>query len=306
MGGVVENSHRFHLGTRVTGAPPHQRRRLLAVLRLVRIENCLLGVATTVVGYASARSGDERSLNEVVIVVIVGLGVAFGNVLNDLVDETGDRIAKAGRPIVSGSISHRQARIAVVGIPLLMLILGALMATRLLPFIVAVLLIATLYSVRLKGVPFVGNVSIGVLAGSTFLFGALARGHPTKTTLVGTILITVAFTCFELAKTIEDADADAAVGLTTAAHLLGHTGQRRAILAAAVAHLAAAIGLGMAFRPGLAYWLVLTPVLPLVAYGVAARRTPPERHPIQPFIRVSKALWCVGLLGLLSTHTGFR
>jgi 4-hydroxybenzoate polyprenyltransferase len=264
-------------------------------------------MATTMIGYASARATRHGSLDEAVIVVIVALAVAFGNVLNDLVDETGDGIAKVGRPIVSGSISHRQAWMAVIGFPLLALILGALMATRLLPFIVAVLLLATLYSVRLKGVPFAGNLSVGVLAGSTFLFGAMARGHPTNATLVGTILITAAFVCFELAKTIEDADADAAVGLTTAAHVLGPAGQRWAILSLAFAYLAAVIGLGVAYRPALAYWLVIAPVLPLMVYSsVAARPASQARHPIQPFIRVSKALWCVGLLGLLSTQAGLR
>lgn len=280
-----------------------------ALLRLVRIENCLLGVATSMIGYGSAQASGRRSLNEVAILVIVALAVAFGNVVNDLVDEAGDRVSKADRPIVTGTISHRQAWVLAAGLSLLALIVGALLAGRLLGFIVAVLLLATLYSVRLKGVPFLGNLAVGVLAGSTFLFGALAHGHPTKATVVGTILITVAFLCFELAKTIEDADADAAVGLTTVAHVLGLMGQRWAILTVAVTYLAAVIGLGIAYQPAVAYWLVAAPVLPLLAYGVAGPRPRPgrgDRHPIQPFIRVSKALWCVGLLGLLSTHAGLR
>jgi hypothetical protein len=84
-------------------------------------------------------------------------------------------------------------------------------------------------------------------------------------------------------------------------------GQRGAILTVAVAYLAAVIGLGIAYQPAVAYWLVVAPVLPLLAYGVAGPRPGRgERHPIQPFIRVSRALWCVGLLGLLSTHAGLR
>lgn len=279
------------------------RRSVVAVLRLVRIENCTVGVATTMIGYASARPAQARQLNDLMIVVIVGLAVAFGNAMNDLVDETGDRIAKSGRPIVSGMISRRQAREIVVALPLIVIVVGALTARRLLPFIAGALLLSWLYSVRLKGVPFLGNLSVGVLAGSTFLFGAMARGSPTTATLVGCILITLAFVCFELAKTIEDAGADAAVGLTTAAHVLSPVAQRRAILAISAAYGVAAVGLGVAYEAANAYWLVIVPVLPLVCYGAASgRRRASERLAIQPFIRASKALWCVGLVGLLSAR----
>ena len=278
-------------------------RQVVALLRLIRLENCLFGVVTTMIGYASARATGARRANEVVTVVIVGLAVAYGNAVNDLVDESGDTIAKPGRPIVSGFISRRLAWSTVVALPLAVMVIGAVAAPRLLPFIGGVLLLSTLYSVRLKGIPFLGNLSVAVLAGSTFLFGALARGSPTASTLVGCVLITLAFGCFELAKTIEDADADAAVGLTTAAHVLTPAGQRRTILILATAYCGSVIGLGIAYVAADAYWLVIVPVLPLVGYAVASGRRPPSRQPpIPPFIRASKALWCIGLVGLLNTR----
>ena len=272
-------------------------------LRLIRVENCFLGVATAMIGYGSGRATRTSGVNQVAIVVIVGLAVAYGNVVNDLVDEKGDRTTKPRRPIVSGLVSRRQAWSAVVALPLGVIVLGAIAARRLMPFIACVLLLSTLYTVRLKGMPFIGNLSVGLLAGSTFLFGASARGDPTRATVVGSVLITVAFLCFELAKTIEDADADAAVGLTTAAHVLSPRGQRWAILTVGTVYCGIVIALGVAYESADSYWLVILPVLPLLGYGVAAGRPAARAGPaIQPFIRASKVLWCLGLVGLLSVR----
>jgi 4-hydroxybenzoate polyprenyltransferase len=278
-------------------------RPVAGALRLIRVENCFLAVATAMIGYESGRATRTSGVNQVAIVLIVGLAVAYGNVVNDLVDEKGDRTTKPRRPIVSGLVSRRQAWSAVVVLPLGVMVLGAIAARRLMPFIACVLVLSTLYTVRLKGMPFIGNLSVGLLAGSTFLFGASGRGRPTRATVVGSVLITVAFLCFELAKTIEDADADAAVGLTTAAHVLSPRGQRWAILTVGTVYCCVVIALGVAYESADSYWFVILPVLPLLGYAVAAGRPAPRAGPpIQPFIRASKLLWCLGLVGLLSVR----
>jgi hypothetical protein len=63
----MEDPGHQHAGAALTGRDSGERQ-MPALLRLVRIENCLLGVATSMIGYRSARAGGRPSLNEVAIV----------------------------------------------------------------------------------------------------------------------------------------------------------------------------------------------------------------------------------------------
>jgi geranylgeranylglycerol-phosphate geranylgeranyltransferase len=73
-----------------------------------------------------------------------------------------------------------------------------------------------LYAKTLKSTPFLGNLSIGYLTGSTFLFGASVFGFDgLKALFVLFVLSALAITAREIVKDIEDMEGDKMEGIDT-------------------------------------------------------------------------------------------
>ena len=84
------------------------------LLRLMRITNCLIIAVATVAGYVVSCSGDVFSYQLLYLLASVFLISAAGNIINDYYDYGIDLINKPYRPLPSGEISLRTARIVAV------------------------------------------------------------------------------------------------------------------------------------------------------------------------------------------------
>jgi len=265
----------------------------------VRWENCVFAFLATGIGFASAGNGHGPWRRAVLAGTVVALVLACGNVVNDLVDEDLDRRSKASRPLPAGRISRRRAtRLAcwlAGGAVAAVVPLGGVP----LVFTIVMLAVGYGYSARLKGIPLVGNLSMAIQVGSTIPFGALCAGRPTATTAIGFLLLMLYSLSLEVAKTVEDQDADRDAGLTTVAHVVARSNQGALVLALTVlcGSSAAALGLLVGAPPG--YWLVLAPLVPLAGLSLRWHMYPPPiPAPVTGLLRTSKALWCLALLGL--------
>ena len=77
-------------------------------------------------------------------------------------------------------------------------------------------LLLIFYAKTLKGTPLLGNLSIGYLTGSTFLFGASVFGYGgLKALFVLFLLAALAITAREIVKDIEDMEGDKMEGADT-------------------------------------------------------------------------------------------
>lgn len=285
--------------TQVAEARPPRRALLTPGLRLARWENCLFAYGATAVGFASAADPHQAPWRLVVAGSVVSLVLAFGNVVNDLLDEEVDTRSKPWRPLPSGRMRRRDA----VGLSGCLAVAAAMAAVPLglVLFVIAVVMLglAYAYSARLKRVPLLGNLSVAVQVGGIILVGALCAGDPTGGTVIASALVTMYALTLEVAKTVEDQDADGAVGLTTIAHLVDRSNQGALVLLLAVASGAAAIAVGVVRGVPSGYWVVLAPLVPLIWMASRWKAGPTgSRPPITGFLRASKALWCVALLGL--------
>jgi geranylgeranylglycerol-phosphate geranylgeranyltransferase len=154
-------------------------------LRLVRVGNLGVSFVGTLVGGLVARgTGLSLPLPIWIAVLLAALSTSLvtagGNVLNDLLDQEGDRTNHPHRPLVTGEISNSTARTlaaslfvggGVVVVPvlwiapwigvLLVLAIGALLG----------------YEFRLKSRGFVGNLTVGFLTGMVFIYGGTAAGN---------------------------------------------------------------------------------------------------------------------------------
>jgi len=213
--------------------------RLPASLELVRPHNCVLaGVAVLVGMIVAVASRDIPRPQAVFAFAVAVLICGGGNAINDYCDRKIDAINRPGRPIPSGRLKAGHA--LVMGRSLFMM--GVLLAIPLgAPCITLAILnsmILAFYAAELKRLGLVGNLTVGYLVGSTFLFGGLAVKKLQAVSILAAMaaLSTVGR---ELIKDIEDMKGDKKIGLKT--FPLSHG--TRAAAALAIVFIAGAIAL---------------------------------------------------------------
>lgn len=148
-------------------------------LRIVRPINGVMGMVATVlsvfiaIGY-SITMHYEKAIVAAICVFMVTSG---GNILNDIYDAETDRINHPERPIPSGQIGIRNARVAFMVLYSVSIALGFTIL-GLIPGLIVVMaeVLLFLYETRLKGAGLSGNVAIGILVGLIFIFGGITVG----------------------------------------------------------------------------------------------------------------------------------
>ncbi|UOY10172.1 UbiA family prenyltransferase [Methanonatronarchaeum sp. AMET6-2] len=141
-----------------------------------------------------------------------------GNTINDVYDIEIDRVNAPNRPLPSGQISLYQAKT----LSITLFAAGVLLSItiNIICFLIALInsIVLFYYAKDLKRIPFAGNAAVGVLVGSTFLFGGAAVEGLT----IASILFVLAGTATlgrEVAKDIEDIEGDKGVARTIATEL---------------------------------------------------------------------------------------
>ena len=182
------------------------------LFEMMRPLNCVMGSVATFIG---ALLVVRQELGVFYIPLIFALFAVFvitgaGNVFNDYVDVEADKVNKPKRPIPSGRVSKRSALI----FSMLLFFLGILSAGFLnwICFAIAVVnsLLLVAYSHVLQNKLLMGNITIGYLVGSTFLFGGAATGYLPMIVipLILMMLAMLATIAREIVKDLEDLEGD--------------------------------------------------------------------------------------------------
>jgi len=151
----------------------------------VRVGNLGVSFAGTIVGGLVARGAGIGISTWLWIAVLLAaastsLVTAGGNVLNDLLDREGDRTNHPDRPLVTGEISVRGARILATSLFVIggAVVVPVIVIEPLVGVLLALAVAALLgYEFRLKSRGFVGNLMVGFLTGLVFLYGGAAAGN---------------------------------------------------------------------------------------------------------------------------------
>ena len=191
-----------------------------------------------------------------------------GNAINDYFDRDIDRINRPDRPIPRGTVSEREALAFSLA-----LFAGAVAAALFLPpvaILIAAVNLAALvaYTEFFKGLPGVGNLVVGYLTGSTFLFGGAAVGDVLGAAVLA-VLAGVATLTREIVQDVEDVAGDREEGLRT---LPIAVGERPALWLGAVVMAAATTASVLPFLSGpfgVAYLVVVVPADLLMLYATA-------------------------------------
>ncbi|MDI6888431.1 MAG: geranylgeranylglycerol-phosphate geranylgeranyltransferase [Methanocellales archaeon] len=184
--------------------------------RLIRPLNCFMaGVAVLIGCLVGAGSGIITYESQIALAFAVGFVVtAGGNAINDFCDAKIDAINKPHRPIPSGRISPRSAFALAISLFGIGIVLSYFINPICFLIAAANSLLLMGYAYKLKRTVLWGNVSIGYLTGSTFLFGGAAV-NKIVITFILFLLAMLATVGREIVKDIEDIKGDKKEGLTT-------------------------------------------------------------------------------------------
>ncbi len=197
-------------------------------MELIRYKNCLMAGFAATIGTIITENiiaSDAFDLFHLKDYPLLDMGLVFlvvflisgaGNAINDYFDFKIDSINRPERPIPSGRVKLKEA----MYLSYLLFTLGTFLAFSIqhicgfIAFFNSLMLI--LYAKTLKSTPFLGNISIGYLTGSTFLFGASVFGFGgLKALSVLFVLSALTTTAREIVKDIEDMEGDQMEGIDT-------------------------------------------------------------------------------------------
>jgi geranylgeranylglycerol-phosphate geranylgeranyltransferase len=207
---------------------------------ITRPANSVVAGLAAIVAYLIATGTLVYGVTLLMAVVI--LITAAGNVINDYFDAEIDAINRPERPIPSGTVG-RNAALAWAGV---LFFFGLVISRFTTPLCLGIALfnvvLLVAYAARLKSTPFLGNVSVAYLAASIFLFGGAFAGWHSLVDMLPIAAITfLAMLARELLKDAEDIEGDRTGGADTLPIRIGV--QKTALLAfiCAVAAVAASV-----------------------------------------------------------------
>jgi len=204
---------------------------LTGSLIIMRPINCIMGTLTVIIGILNTRTGIP--INILLINLVLGILTYYfiagsGMIINDIYDIEIDKINRPNRPIPSGAVSLKQAKILFIltfGIGVMISIIHYLIFTLSgLNVILAVFfgLIGWLYAAWGKKQGFIGNIIVGISFSIGLIYGAVLNS------LIIPIYIYYFFlTAFflllsrEIVKGCEDIEGDKEEGVKTLAIKLG-------------------------------------------------------------------------------------
>lgn len=243
-------------------------------LKLMRSGNCLMAAIAALVGVFIAYnivSANIPSDSDIItfpvfdslkVFLVVFFVTGAGNAINDYFDIEIDRINKPERPIPSGKISLKTA----LYFSLALFAAGTIIAASINIICGAIALVNSLlliyYASTLKRTALFGNIAVGYLTGSTFLFGgAVFFEHGgINGVFVLFLLATMATIAREIVKDIEDIEGDREDGAKTLPIVIG---PKKA------AYLASLIGLVAVLASPLPYIQELMTIRYLILVTVA-------------------------------------
>ncbi len=188
---------------------------LKALLLMVRPGNSIMAGVGIIIG--SLFSGEFNVVRVLLLVLAGTTALGFGNVINDIFDVETDKIAHPERAIPSGDISVTMAWGFSITLALISLGAGFAVSPTHGYATMIPLFILTLYAIKLKGTPLIGNIIVSALVAYTLIYGALG-GSPLLV-IAPAILAFVTNMIREIVKDLVDEKGDKAAGIVTTASM---------------------------------------------------------------------------------------
>ena len=200
-----------------------------AYLKILRPDEALMMSMPVVI---VAIVGHVYTISVFLATLLVYFMAGAGNVINDAFDQQIDAVNKPDRPIPSGRISLKNAKIYAAILDSIAILLGVIISCLIHNFVFLAIIIASaviiyMYSRYFKAMPLIGNIVVGVMIGLCFVVGGLILLCETEDRTIFKIsvyiglLAAVANVARELVKDMEDIHGDELGGARTFPILYG-------------------------------------------------------------------------------------
>lgn len=273
---------------------------LTSLIQITRPHNCLAAAMATLLGTHLASSATHLLSPSVMpAALVVWLIVAACHVVNDRRDVDVDSLNKPQRPIPSGRVSPHVAD----GLTLILSLaaLGVAWTLGLWPMVIALasLILGVGYSYYLKSTVLLGNGVVGLLSGTTVIYGGLVVGDLRPAHGWASLLVFLFVFNREILKTIADQEGDAMVGVCTVATRLGTMASLRLFQILTIGSVAASVmPWFLHLAPDLyLYSIVCLSILPSMTI-VATLSLRFTKSAVHLSLRLTKLLWFSTLLSL--------
>ena len=190
--------------------------KIIGLIKITRPVNSLIIGLSVLIGAIIGSSGLLLTQNVFLLILSVVFISSAGHAINDVVDKDIDAVNKPYRPIPSGIITPKEAKI----FSFVLFFVGTCiaLAVSLLSLIIAALasLLLYMYAVYLKRKGFLGNLTIALLAFLTFVYGGTATSITFLVLFPGYFALVLTLGR-EILKGIEDVEGDKIEGIETIA-----------------------------------------------------------------------------------------
>lgn len=185
-----------------------------AFIEITRPHNALMAGLVGVLGAVIALGHVPNPEKLALVFLVVTLGTAGGNTINDYFDYEIDKINRPGRPLPRGAMARETARLYAIALFLLGIALAYFLNRPAFIIAIAAYVLMYVYAWKLKPLPLAGNFVVSLLTGITPVFGAIAFG---KIGLAGYLSLSAFLVNLarEILKDIEDIEGDRAMGART-------------------------------------------------------------------------------------------
>ncbi len=190
--------------------------------QLIRIQNLAIAIIAVLIANYMIKETNFELL--VLSIICVCLTMAFGNVLNDVLDLESDYISHPQRPIPLNNITVIKAKKIAIILLLIIFIVSFFLniyALMFLIFIIIPMLIG--YNFFLKGVPLVGNITVSLLLSFVFIFTEIVFLQEIQITIIPSLLVFGLSFIREFIKDIHDYDGDKRYGVNTLPVIIGQS-----------------------------------------------------------------------------------
>lgn len=204
-------------------------KKFLLIIRISRPLNLLIVFFTVLVAGFICSKSNEINFNIVLAGISASFIAAAGYIINDYFDVKIDKVNRPGRPLASGRISIRSAVILYFVVSIMGLVLALIINTVVFTIAAVSEVLLFVYSFKLKSIALLGNLSIAVLTGLTFIYGGATVNNISFSIIPALFALLINF-IREIVKDMEDVEGDIKNGIKTFPYRFGFSVAKNFIL----------------------------------------------------------------------------
>lgn len=182
-------------------------KKIFSIIKIIRPLNIVItfGVVTVTIILLSNQQFDLKTA--LLASLAASLTAAAGNIINDIFDIETDKISHPNRVLVKGFISRREAWALYFSLNIVSVIIALYLSLTLFIVVLSAIFLLYIYSVSLKRLPLIGNITISFTTGLAFIYGGLAADNPVGAVIPAVFAFLINL-IRELVKDIQDIDGD--------------------------------------------------------------------------------------------------